>query len=135
MTMRNEKKTAHRVSVGFTDKEWTDLRQALSLQYHLLHKHDMLTARERSRFIRLAVWAVAQSLIRQQHGFWPLACDARCETGAETATRLGPPASACPDQPGPKPGDAGYEEWKTQTFGQASPWSISWLKKRFPGRY
>lgn len=97
--MADREEITHRISVGFSDREWAAIEDAMRVRYLLPEEKeiDSITWRERNCFLKHAIWAVCKAIIRRNKRLRPaLACDVRDETPAEMAERLGeplPPAS------------------------------------------
>ena len=94
--MRQENVVATRFNIGFSHREWEDIKKAMVICEHwpasLNRSFEDVQPRERNWWIRNAVWAIAKAVIRQgcdKHV--PLACDLRDETPDELAHRLNEP--------------------------------------------
>lgn len=111
----------NRISIGFGDREWQQIEQALAIFSHAQDKavFDTLPASEMKRLIRRCVSAVCAAIIRQNFGYAPLAVDLRLETEEETRERLGKP---------PKPHAEAIKTWLTSPLVQPNPAFLTWRR-------
>jgi hypothetical protein len=82
-----------RVSVGFSQREWQIMEEALRICFHAKSDRALqtLTPRERNMLLRNGIWAISNAIVRTGFSYAPLACELRHETEAETAVRLREP--------------------------------------------
>ena len=91
--MRKTQPKAIRVSLGFTEREWRLIQEALKVRYHTKNPLAEMSAQERCQFLVTAIYAISAAITRQRVKLAFLACDVRPETEVEMIERMGGPVT------------------------------------------
>jgi hypothetical protein len=131
------KKTV-RVSVGFTEAQWSLVDRAVRQRY-LMHAADSLRPQEVGSFINKCVFCMCRAVLQSGFELAPAACDVRWETEAEHNERMelderfaaGVPI--CVAIPGAKPPRIPKEAAEVTVTPNVI--TLEWMREHFPKRW